>query len=74
MALMDGNEVEIILEQELGSSGKDDRVDYTIRNLSGFKVKGERTTGNKVERAMPFAAQIEGGNVSLVKGERNNIY
>jgi predicted phage terminase large subunit-like protein len=38
------------------------------RNLRGFKVFADRVTGSKEVRAEPFAAQVQGGNVSLVAG------
>ena len=72
-AQQDGTEVEIYLEQEPGSAGKDS-AEFTIRNLAGFKVQAQRVTGDKVERAKPFASQVEAGNVSLVRAEWNKAY
>ena len=72
-AEQDGKEVQIIIEQEPGSAGIDS-ARYTIQNLAGFKVKSERATGSKVERAEPFASQVEAGNVYLVTGEWNKAY
>ncbi|ODS35224.1 MAG: hypothetical protein A7315_01870, partial [Candidatus Altiarchaeales archaeon WOR_SM1_79] len=72
-AEQDGTEVEIYLEQEPGSAGKDS-ADFTIKTLAGFKVKAQRATGDKVERAKPFASQVEAGNVYLVRGEWNKAY
>jgi len=72
-AELDGKAVEIYLEQEPGSAGKDS-AEFTIRQLAGFRVKAERVTGDKVERAKPFASQVEAGNVCLVKGAWNKDY
>ncbi len=69
----DGTEVEIFLEQEPGSAGKDS-AEFTTRNLFGFNAKARRVTGDKVSRARPFSAQVEAGNVFLVKSEWNKAY
>jgi predicted phage terminase large subunit-like protein len=59
---------EIYVEQEPGSGGKES-AENTIRMLAGYAVYADRVTGNKVVRAEPFAAQVQGGNVALVAGE-----
>lgn len=66
-ALSDGKAVQIWVEQEPGSGGKES-AEATIRNLTGFVVKADRVTGEKEVRADPYAAQVQGGNVSLVYG------
>jgi predicted phage terminase large subunit-like protein len=53
--------------QEPGSGGKES-AENTIRNLRGFKVFADKVTGSKEVRAEPFAAQVQGGNVSMVAG------
>lgn len=55
------------VEQEPGSGGKES-AELTIRMLAGFPVYAERVTGSKEDRARPFAAQCQAGNVSLVNG------
>lgn len=55
------------VEQEPGSGGKES-AENTIRNLAGFRVFADRVTGSKEERAQPFVAQVQGGNVWLVAG------
>lgn len=67
-AELDGTSVEIWIEQEPGSGGKES-AEATVRNLAGFNIKVERVTGDKVERAMPYSAQVEAGNIDLLKGE-----
>jgi predicted phage terminase large subunit-like protein len=58
---------EVGVEQEPGSGGKES-AESTIRNLRGFKVYADKVTGSKEVRAEPFAAQVQGGNVSMVAG------
>jgi predicted phage terminase large subunit-like protein len=72
-AELDGGEVAIYLEQEPGSSGVDS-VNYLIRQLAGYAVRADKVTGSKQVRAEPFAAQMEAGNVYLIRGRWNNEY
>jgi predicted phage terminase large subunit-like protein len=64
---------EIYVEQEPGSGGKES-AESTIRMLAGRRVYADRVTGDKVVRAEPFAAQVQGGNVGLVAGEWVTAY
>ena len=68
-----GNTVQIWIEQEPGSGGKES-AENTIRNLAGFPVFADRVTGDKDIRLEPFAAQAEAGNVRLVRGPWNGVY
>lgn len=61
------------LEAEAGVGGKE-RTQSTVRALAGFDVHTERPTGSKVDRGMPFAAQVEVGNVDIVEGEWNHPF
>lgn len=72
-AEIDGKRVKIGVEQEPGSGGKES-AEATIRNLAGWSVKADRVTGDKVERADPYATQVEGGNVALVRGDWNQAF
>lgn len=65
--------VAIWTEQEPGSGGKES-AEYTVKELAGFDVRAERATGDKVTRAMPFAAQCEAGNVALARAPWNSDY
>jgi predicted phage terminase large subunit-like protein len=56
----------IVVEQEPGSAGRES-ADNTIHNLTGFRVYADRVTGSKQVRAEPFAAQVQAGNVFLVR-------
>jgi len=66
-------EVEVYVEQEPGSGGKES-AENTIKNLAGFAVFADRPTGSKDVRAEPFAAQAEAGNVKLLEGAWNHAY
>lgn len=72
-AALDGQAVQIVMEQEPGSSGKDVIADYR-RALAGYTFKGVPATGDKALRADPFASQAEGGNVRLVRGPWNGAF
>jgi len=72
-AMMDGKAVVVKVEQEPGSGGKESAM-ATIRNLAGFRVAADRPVGNKLQRADPYAAQVNAGNVKLRKGEWNMDY
>ena len=73
MAELDGKRIPIAIEQEPGSGGKES-AETTIRNLAGWRVTADRPTGDKVVRAEPYAAQVQGGNVLLVKGAWNRDF
>jgi predicted phage terminase large subunit-like protein len=64
----DGVEVEVWVEQEPGSGGKES-AQGTILNLAGFIVHKEPPVGNKPARADTFSVQVNAGNVSLLKGD-----
>jgi len=72
-AEMDGTRVTVWIEQEGGSGGKES-AENTVRKLAGFTAKSERPTGEKTARATPLSAQVEAGNVKLVKGAWNQGY
>ena len=67
----DGTNVEIWMEQEGGSGGKES-AEATIRNLAGYKVYAERPTGDKTFRADPFSVQVNNGGVSMLDGTFKN--
>jgi len=69
----DGEDCNIVIEQEPGSGGKDS-AEISVANLAGFNVHAERATGDKVTRAQPYAAQVEAGNIYLLKGEWNKYF
>lgn len=67
-------DVEIVMEQEPGSSGKAVIDHYRRRVLQGFNFRGVPSTGAKEERAKPFSAYAEGRNVKLVAGAWNHDF
>ena len=67
-AFADGRQTEIVMEQEPGASGKSVIAYYARRVLTGFRFRGERSSGSKVERAAPLASAAEAGNLRLVEG------
>ena len=67
-AEIDGKSVPIYLEQEPGSSGKDVVDHYQRVVLRGYIVVADRPTGDKRERAKPWCAMAQRGNVVLVQG------
>lgn len=73
IAEADGPGVHVYVEQEPGSGGKES-VQATIRNLVGYSVHADRPTGNKVYRADPYSAQVNAGNVQLLRGSWNEKF
>lgn len=65
--------VTILLEQEPGSGGKDS-ARASMRNLAGFAVTALPVTGKKETRADTLAAQMEIGEVFLVRGPWNAAF
>ncbi len=63
----DGRECAVWIEQEPGSGGIA-QIAAIVRQLAGYAVRGERSTGDKVTRADPLAAQFEAGNVRIYAG------
>lgn len=72
-AQLDGPDVTIWMEQEAGASGVD-AIQYAVRMLAGFAVRGDRVTGNKELRAEPFADQARVGNVKLLHAAWNAAF
>jgi predicted phage terminase large subunit-like protein len=66
-AIADGTSVAIHLPQDPGQAGKA-QAEQLIRFLSGFIVMAEPVTGSKETRAFSFAAQVNSGNVKVIKG------
>lgn len=62
----DGEKVEVVLEIEGGSGGKESG-ENTVRNLAGFPIHVYHPTGDKVARAVPLASQVGGGTVHVLK-------
>ena len=67
----DGDNCRISIPQDPGQAGLT-QVKYLVRSLSGFSVKATPESGNKVVRAEPFAAQVNVGNVLMLKADWND--
>lgn len=75
-AKKDGFGTPIWLEQEPGGGGKDSAVG-SIRGLSGYRVRPDKvgkSDGDKENRADALSAQVNIGNVSMVKAAWNDDY
>lgn len=69
-AALDGKTVRISLPQDPGQAGKTQAL-YLTRMLQGYTVKTSPESGDKLTRAEPFAAQVNVGNVKMLKGAWN---
>jgi len=75
-AQQDGHRVQQVVEQEPGSGGKES-AQATARSLAGFRVRLDRVgagSGNKIQRADPYATQVNAGNVILQRADWNRAY
>jgi predicted phage terminase large subunit-like protein len=66
--IQDGPNVTVYVEQEPGSGGKES-AENTISNNAGYNIYADRVTGDKVTRAEPYGAQVEGHNVDIVQAD-----
>ena len=66
----DGRNIHISIPQDPGQAGKT-QVLYLTRQLSGYRVKSTPESGNKETRAEPFAAQVNAGNVIMLRATWN---
>ncbi len=73
-AELDGRGMPVYIEQEPGSSGVDVISHYQRSVLVGYNVRGDRATGNKIERMGPLAAAAQAGNVKLLRGAWNAAF
>jgi predicted phage terminase large subunit-like protein len=67
----DGKECIQHLPQDPGAAGKANVASQT-RLLSGFPVASDPVSGDKVLRAQPFAAQVNVGNVDMLRAPWND--
>jgi len=66
----DRGRVRVVLPQDPGQAGVAQRDAYA-KLLTGFDVRFERETGDKVTRAQAFSAQCEAGNVAMYRAPWN---
>lgn len=69
----DGKKTIIDLPQDPGQAGKSQVHSFT-KLLAGYIIKHSPESGSKEFRAGPFAAQVEGGNVYLLRAEWNDQF
>lgn len=72
-AKTDGTAVKIRLPEDPGSAGVDVGKMW-VRMLAGFSAKAVKVTGPKEDRADPFSAQVNAGNVRLISGAWNKDF
>ena len=72
-AALDGRQTKIRIAQDPGQAGVD-QVQALTRMLAGYSVRSERVSGSKEARADALAAQINAGNVRMIKGEWNKAF
>ena len=69
-AKRDGTSVTVALPQDPGQAGKAQKR-ALVRLLAGYSVSSKPVTGDKVTRARPLAAQVNVGNVVMLRGDWN---
>lgn len=69
-AIADTRLVRVSIPQDPGQAGKT-QVLYLTRKLQGFVVHTSPESGDKVTRAEPFAAQVNVGNVMMLRAPWN---
>lgn len=69
----DGAAVVVALPQDPGQAGQAQAA-YLTRRLAGFTVRSSPETGAKLTRAGPVAAQVEAGNLSIVRAPWNRPF
>lgn len=72
-AELDGHETLVSIPQDPGQAGKT-QVLYLTRSLSGFRIVSSPESGDKVTRAEPAAAQVNVGNVRMLRGAWNTAF
>lgn len=72
-AAADSKKVKISIPQDPGQAGKG-QVMYLTRMLAGYRVSSSPESGDKVTRAEPVAAQINVGNVLMLRGDWNKAF
>lgn len=68
-----GVSVATYMEQEPGSSGESTIFAYK-KVLMGYNFRGDKPSGNKIERARPASATCEHGFVYILKGAKTKAF
>ncbi|OOG61972.1 terminase [Sinorhizobium sp. A49] len=69
----DGKDTQISLPQDPGQAGKSQVTNLT-KMLAGFTVRATPESGDKITRFSPFSAQVEVGNVLVLRGPWNEAW
>lgn len=72
-ASYDGHETEVHSQTDPGSAGKKEAEVFT-RMLSGYIVQTSPNSKDKITRAKPVSAQVEVGNVSVLRAPWNEEF
>lgn len=72
-ASADSRSTRISIPQDPGQAGKT-QVLYLTRALAGYAVTSSPESGDKITRAEPVAAQINVGNVMMLRGDWNKTF
>jgi predicted phage terminase large subunit-like protein len=72
-ASQDGHGCDIGIEQDPGQAGKAEAEDY-VRDLAGYNVRAYPARQDKVTRWKPLSAQVQAGNVKLLRGDWNDAF
>lgn len=72
-ASQDGKRIKIMAQRDPGSAGVGEASAFT-RMLSGYDVKAEPMTGDKVTRAKAVSAQSEAGNIRVLAAPWNEEF
>jgi predicted phage terminase large subunit-like protein len=72
-AEMDGRGVRVRGPQDPAAAGKSDAAAF-VKLLAGFDVRTEPVSGSKELRAGPLSAQVNAGNVRLLRGDWNQAF
>lgn len=72
-AKSDGHSVIISLPIDPGQAGKS-QIGFLSSLLSGFQILSSKENGSKISRAIPVVAQLETGNISMVRGDWNKAF
>jgi predicted phage terminase large subunit-like protein len=72
-ASQDGVAVKIGIEQDPGQAGVAEAGDF-VRELAGYDVQAYPVSAAKIVRWKPLSAQVQAGNVKLVRGAWNEAF
>lgn len=70
---LDGTGVRIRIPEDPGAAGKDAALSQ-LRLLVGYNARCVRVSGSKESRADPFSAQVNAGNVFVVRADWNRDF